>query len=114
MTRLKKITLTLLVITLTFSFVACSQRMPKPRTARSVIKSYFKDYGGKYKDSDFGQYKVDEVEISDIKELQHEMVYVEAYVSLGGGDVVYKVGATLLKKTLFWRLISWENLGKAS
>ncbi len=109
----RKFTIPLLIL-LSFSLAACSQRMPRPKTAQGVIKSYFKGYGRDYKDSDFGQHKIDEIEISSIKELQHEMVYVEAYVSLDEGNIVYKVGATLLKKTIFWKLISWENLGKAS
>ncbi len=94
--------------------ISCSQRMPKPRTAQGAIKSYFKGYGRDYKDSDFGQYDIDDIEISEIFELQHGMVLVIAYVSLGDGDVVYKVAATLLKKTIRWRLLSWENLGRAS
>jgi hypothetical protein len=113
MFQYRKLTIPIL-ITLSLSLTACSQRMPKPQTAQGIVKSYFKGYGKDYQDSDFGQHKVDKVEISSIKELQHEMVYVEAYVSLDEGEIVYKVGATLLKKTLFWKLISWENLGKAS
>ena len=94
--------------------LACAQRMPKPKTAQAAIKSYFRGYGNDYKDSDFGQYDIDDIEISEIIELQHGMVLVIAYVSLGDGDVVYKVAATLLKKTIRWRLLSWENLGRAS
>ncbi len=112
--RIKKILVVVILGFAVASTAACSQRMPKPKTAQGVIKSYFKDYGKKYKDSDFGQHKVDDVEVNAIQELQHEMVLVIAYVSLGDGDIVYKVGATLLKKTLFWRMLSWENLGRAS
>lgn len=104
----------LIALVLVFATPACSQRLPKPKTAQGTIKSYFKGYGKDYKESDFGQHKIDDIEISSIKELQHGMVLVEAYISLGDGDVVYKVGATLLKKTLRWKVISWENLGRAS
>ncbi len=111
----RKYILPLFVLLLIFSTTtACSQRRPRPESAKSAIKSYFKSYGKKYKESDFGEHKLDEIEVSEIIELQHGMALVEAYVSLSDGDIVYKVGATLLKKTLFWRVISWENLGKAT
>ncbi len=114
MRKYKKIIFFLVVVALSGSLVACGARLPKPKTAQGALKSYFKSYGKDYKASDFGQFKVDKVEIADITERQKGMVAVEAYISLGDGDVIYKVRATLLKKTLYWRVISWENLGKSS
>ncbi len=115
MKRRAKYVLPIALVLLSFLTInGCAKRLPKPKTASGAIESYFKKYGKKHKASDFGQHEFDEVEITSIEELQHDMVYVQAFVSLGDGDIVYKVGATLLKKTLRWRVISWENLGRAS
>jgi len=102
-----------MIVMLALSLGACAQRLPSPNSAQGVIKSYFKSYGKKFENSDFGEHKIDEVEVSEIVELQHDIARATAYVSLDDGEIVYQVGATLVKKTFRWKMTSWENLGKA-
>ena len=109
----KKIFMLLLVaFSLTFA-PACAQRLPSQKTAQSSIKRYFSKYGRTYENTDFGEHKVDEVEVNEINELQHDLARAIAFVSLDNGEIVYKVAATLEKKTIRWKVVSWENLGKA-
>jgi len=112
--KVSKITIALLITFFSLSTTACAQRMPKAKTAQNTLKSYFKGYGGDYKETEFGQYPIDEIEVSSITELQHGVVWVEAFVSLDEGNIVYKVGVALEKKTIRWKVLSWENLGRAS
>jgi hypothetical protein len=112
--KLKLHTLIILSLMLASFTTGCAQRLPKAETAQGSLKSYFKGYGGEFKASDFGQHKVDDVEVNNVQELQRGLAWVEAFVSLDNGTVVYKVGATLEKKTFRWKVISWENLGRAS
>jgi hypothetical protein len=108
-----RILLPLITLMIIFSVCSCASRLPKDGSAKNAIQSYFSKYGKRYPDSDFGRHKIDDVEITGKKELQKELVFVEAYVSLDEGTVVYKINATLLKKTLFWKLVSWENIGRS-
>ena len=92
---------------------ACSSRIPKPKTAQHAILKYFKKYGKTYKDTDFGKYSVDEVEISKLTELQNGVAQAITFISLGDGEIVYKASVTLTHQTIRWRVTAWENLGKA-
>lgn len=89
---------------------ACGGRMPSAQRSQHLIEKHFKKYGRKYKDSDFGKYPVQKVEISSINELQHHLAEVEAFTILSGEGGAYKIRATLEKKTFGWRLLSWESL----
>ena len=84
--------------------------MPSAQRSQHLIEKHFKKYGRKYKDSDFGKYPVQKVEISSISELQHHLAEVEAFTILSGEGGAYKIRATLEKKTLGWKLLSWESL----
>jgi hypothetical protein len=97
---------------LLLALIACGGRVPSPQTAHSKAQKHFQKYGKNHKDSDFGQHKVQKVEISSVQELQKNMAESEAYVYLADG-IVYKVRVILRKKTFGWRVISWETLGKA-
>jgi hypothetical protein len=89
---------------------SCGGRMPSAQRSQHLIEKHFKKYGRKYKDSDFGKYPVQKVEISSINELQHHLAEVEAFTILSGEGGAYKIRATLEKKTLGWKLLSWESL----
>lgn len=84
--------------------------MPSAQRSQHLIEKHFKKYGRKYKDSDFGKYPVQKVEISSINELQHHLAEVEAFTILSGEGGAYKIRATLEKKTFGWKLLSWESL----
>ena len=92
--------------------VSCGGRVPSPKTAHDKTQKHFKKYGKNYKDSDFGQHKLERVEISSVDEIQKNLAEAEAYAYLNDG-AVYKVRVILRKKTFGWKVISWETLGKA-
>lgn len=102
----------LLTFSCLFILAACGGRLPSPKTSERVITKHFKKYGKKYKESDFGRYKVEKVEIDQIEEIQKNMASVEAFTYLSEGSSVYRVRVTLQRKALGWRYQSWENLGK--
>jgi len=79
------------------------------KRSTSVIHHYFNRYGRKFKETDFHKYKIDKVEILDRQELHKHYVDVTAMIFLKGGPI-YKVSANLEKKTLGWRVSSWEDL----
>lgn len=100
----------LIAITLLTIFVtSCGGRLPSPQTAHKLLTKSFHKYGNKYKTSDFGQHPVEKVEISDIRELQKNMVEIEGVVRLEG-DITYHVRVTLQKKSFGWKYVAWENL----
>lgn len=101
----------LLLVTLTAGVaVGCGSRLPSPQTAHKLVQKHFQKYGKKYKESDFGKYSLEKVEIVGVQEMQKNMANVEAYTYLGDGTV-YWVGLTLQKKTFGWRSVAWETLG---
>ena len=89
----------------------CASRLPSPATSQKVIAKYFKKYGKKYRETDFGQFKVQTVELASTEELQKNWASAEAFVYLTNGPV-YRVRFTLQKKAFGWRYQSWENYGK--
>lgn len=109
---MKKILASFVALALLFTLASCGGRTPSPQSAHGKVQKYFRKYGKKVKNSDFGQHKVERVEISSIKEIQKNMAEVEAFAYLADG-IVYKVRVICRKKTFGWRVISWETLGKA-
>lgn len=97
-----------LIICLVF-IVSCGGRLPKPKTSEGVIDRYFHKYGHKFKQSDFGKYQVEEVNILDTREIHKHLVAVSAEVKLTVGPI-YMVRCILEKKSFGWRFISWEKL----
>ena len=102
-----------LALVLAFSTSACSSRLPKAKTAEHAISKYFKKYGKEYKETDFGKYAIDEVEVNKLTEMQRGMAQAISFISLGDGEIVYKVSVTLTHQTIRWKVTAWENLGKA-
>lgn len=91
--------------------ISCGGRIPSPQTAQEVTARYFKKYGKKHRETSFGQYRVTKVEIDWVREVQKDIAEIQAFVVLGEGDAVHKVNILARKKTLRWRVESWENLG---
>ena len=89
-------------------FAGCAGRTPSTKRAEAVIQKYFKKYGKKYPETAFGQYPVKRVEVTSISEIHRSYVGVEAFLTLGSGDL-RKINATLEKKALAWKFDSWEN-----
>ncbi|MDO8644159.1 MAG: hypothetical protein Q7S00_04230 [bacterium] len=99
------------LILVAFLFVSCGGRLPAPETAQKMTVRYFKKYGKKQKETDFGRYKVTKVEIDKMREVQKGIAEVEAFVVLGDGQAVHKVNMLAKKKAFRWKVQSWEDLG---
>lgn len=99
----------LLAVVLSLAAPACGGRLPKPKTAGNIVESYFHRYGRKFKTSDFGQHKVDEVAVLDTQEIHKHLVAVTAQVKFQNGPS-QMIRCTLEKKALGWRFVSWEKL----
>ncbi|MBI1909129.1 MAG: hypothetical protein HYS22_03045 [Deltaproteobacteria bacterium] len=89
----------------------CVQRVPSPKRAQKMVHQFFTRYGHKYKESDFGQFKISKVEVGDIHEIQKGIAEIEAFVILNKGERVHKVNLLARKKTIGWKVKSWEDLG---
>lgn len=101
----------ILTLLLCLTFIAGSahaSRIPSKQRAESVILHYFHKYAKKYPTTSFGQYKVTKVEVENQQEIKKDKVAVEAYLTLGNGDLK-KINATLERKNIAWKFISWEN-----
>lgn len=94
-----------------FLFISCAARTPSAKTAQSVAKSYFKSYGHKYPDSEFGHKGCRDVTINQIEEISYRFALVDSMVDFTDG----KQGRALLRmQNKFpggWRVVSWEMLG---
>lgn len=97
-----------LAMVLMIALAACSSRLPKPSRSQKIIQSYFKKYAKKYPTTPFGQYGVTKVEVDNTTEIRKKYAAVEAYITLGDGNLK-KIGATIEKKPFGWKLLSWED-----
>jgi len=88
---------------------ACAGRLPKTKTSENTISKYFHHYGHKYKGTDFSVYKIEQVRVIDVQEIHKKLVAVLAEVRLLGGPT-YMVRCVLEKKTVRWKLQSWERM----
>lgn len=88
---------------------AYAARLPKEKTAEKVIYNHFQKYGHKHKEGDFGTYEPETVEAKNIEEIHKHLVAVEADVKLRAGPI-YRIRCILEKKSLRWKLVSWEKL----
>lgn len=104
---MNKVKIFTLCLVLFFTF-ACA-RTPPTNTAKHVVKRYFHKYGHKFKAGDFGMHKLENISVLDIQEIHKGMAAVTAEVKLKEGPI-YMVRCMLEKKTLGWRLISWEKI----
>ncbi len=105
---MKKILL-LITCGLLLAAVACGGRLPKANVSEGLVKQHFKHYGKKFKESDFGTHKIESISIIDTKELHKNMVAVMSDVKLVHGPA-YRVRVVMGKKTLGWKILSWEKL----
>jgi len=99
----------IVIVLMSFFLVSGCARVPRPKTSEHVLNGYFHKYGRKFKESDFGKYKVDHVNIFYTEEIHKNMVAVTAEILFKEGPS-QNVRAILQRKTLGWRIISWERL----
>lgn len=84
------------------------KRKPTNERAEHIILNYFHKYAKKYPSTSFGQNKVTKVEIDSQEEIKKNKVAIEAYLTLGNGELK-KIFATLERRNVGWKFISWEN-----
>ena len=84
-------------------------RKPEAKVAERKIHKFFLKYGKKFPDTVYGKNPVTEVDISSQEEIHKNLVASEAYISLSGGDM-QKISATLERRFIRWKVISWEKL----
>jgi len=93
-----------------FLVVSCGGRVPSAKTAQSVSRSYFKNYGKKYQSSDFGYGNVQNVTINGVEEISHKFALVDTSIDFLDG----KRGRALLrlerKFPQGWKVVSWERV----
>lgn len=98
----------LVIILIALSCMACAKRLPpQPRTEK-ILTHFFERYAKKYPTTSFGQHKIKSIEVIDQTEIRKDLAAIEAYVTLGNGDV-RKVFATIERRSLRWKFVSWEN-----
>ncbi len=109
---MNKISKKYLSLVLTFIAVlflcACQGRLPKPQTTEKLIYKHFKKYGKKFPNTIYGQYPVIKVEIEKQEEIRKNYAAVDAYIKLADGTLK-KINATVEKRPLGWRFVSWED-----
>lgn len=87
---------------------AACVRTPTRVRCVEVVQKHFKKYGKKYPATVYGKSRVKEVDITSQQEIHKHLVAVESFLTLEDGTV-QRIHATLEKRPLGWRLMSWEN-----
>ncbi len=106
---MKKSILSIFILLL--GVVACSGRVPSPKTTQHLIEKHFNKYGKKYPAAiPFGGHQVTKVEILDTEEIQKRLATIKARVSLENGATTTVQINMLYKAPLGWRTQGWENL----
>ncbi len=98
----------LLLICLAFLAAGCADRTPSPPKTANIAKGYFKRYGKKYKESEFGQSKVSQVEVKEVRELQKNVATAFLLVKLENGSEIPAIMTLIRKLPGGWRTTSWE------
>lgn len=98
------------VLSICFLFVACSSRMPSPKTARSAAMSYFKRYGRKYPHTQFGNKNVSNVNINAIEEISYKFALVDTIITFNDGHAARALARMESRFPGGWRVISWEMI----
>ena len=96
------------IIILTLLLAACGGRLPKPSTSEKLIHKYFKKYAKKYRSTEYGMAGVTKVEVESQTEIRKHFAAVEAFITLGDGDLK-KIAVSLEKKPFGWHFVSWED-----
>ncbi|HQG13476.1 MAG: hypothetical protein BWY40_01066 [bacterium ADurb.Bin270] len=89
---------------------ASCARQPSSARSEKIIKSHFKKYGKKFKQSDYNSNPVEKVEVISQQEIHKKLVAIEAFITLKDGTVKL-IHATVERGPVGWRFVSWENAG---
>ena len=97
-------------ILLLFAFVqiGCGARTPSQAKTANIAKRYFHKYGKKYKDTEFGQGKVSQVEVKEVRELQKNVSTSFLLVKMDTGSEIPVIMTLTRKPVTGWRTTSWE------
>ncbi len=98
----------LLITALLLSLSSCAGRIPSTDTAQDIITGYFNKYGKKYQETAFGNHKVQQVQIISMEEIQKNLAYGTALLTLDNGSA-FKINMNFIYKApLGWRQQGWE------
>lgn len=96
-----------------FLLSACGGRIPSTETAQDIVKGYFNKYGKKYKDSPFGDRKVQQVQVLSMEEIQKHLAYGTALITLDNA-AIFKIHMNFIYKApLGWKQQGWELLSSS-
>ena len=107
-TAMKRTLALLIVLTFVAGSAACA-RKPEPKVAERKIQKFFLKYGKEYPETVYGKHPVTDVDVSTQEEIHKNLVASEVYLSLSGGDM-QKISATLERRFIRWKVVSWEKL----
>jgi len=93
-----------------FSLTACGARIPSAKAAHSLTRSYFKSYGKRYKESIFGQSKVQQVEVHRVSEQSLHVAEIEAFLQLEDGQLARILITARSTPPFGWNVASWEMI----
>ena len=104
---MKKLTLALLLI-FAFAQVGCGTRTPSQAKTARIAKGFFNKYGKKYKETEFGQGKVSQVEVKEVRELQKNVSTSFMLVKMDTGSEIPIIMTLIRKPISGWKTTSWE------
>jgi hypothetical protein len=100
----------ILMIMLPLFLVSCVGRVPSNKSAANIAKGYFKKYGHKFKETEFGNNPVNSVEVKEVQELQKNVATSFLVVKLNDGTELPVIMTFLRKLPLGWRTTGWEKV----
>ena len=101
--------MTLILFSITLS--ACGgARIPSPKTAQSVSRSYFKKYGAKFPASQFSRHNIETVTINGVQEISYHFALVDTIVTFADGHAARTLLKLEKKFPQGWKVQSWEIL----
>lgn len=103
----KKLALALL-LSLCLTGAACGGRTPSNVKTAKIAKGFFNKYGKKFKDTQFGQSKVSQVEVKEVRELQKNVSTSFLLVKMADGTEIPVIMTLIRKPVSGWHTTSWE------
>lgn len=97
-----------LLVALTGFLTACGGRVPSAQTAQEAAISYFKKYGRKYPQTQFGSRNLQNVTINAIQELSNKVALVDTAITFRDGHAARALVKMEKHFPGGWRVVSWE------
>src|SRR5215510_5207542 len=98
-----------LFLALSLCLAACGGRTPSQARTAQIAQKYFKKYGKKYKETQYGTNPVTSVEVKDVQELQKDIATSFLLLKMSDGSQIPVIMTLIRKFPLGWRTTSWEQ-----